>query len=159
MNSAKASLLPRAKDQVRFLSTYSFHIQPVGPTSLHSNVFLFFLRSEVGNGSCRTHSQKSGLWLYSLGNCTVWHSTTEWRRPIRCLISIGHFLQKSPIINGSFAENDLQLKAIYESLPPFIVHQKFDDEKFLDVTWLMYTRMSHVTWEWVMAHVNESYHI
>ena len=32
----------------------------------------------------------------------------EWRRVIGCLISIGHFLQKSPIISGSFAKNDLQ---------------------------------------------------
>jgi len=35
-----------------------------------------------------------------------------------CLIVIGHFTQKSPIISGSLAENDLQLKASYGSLPP-----------------------------------------
>jgi len=40
---------------------------------------------------------------------------------------MGHFLQQSPmisgsfaeIISGSFAENDLQLKASHGSLPPY----------------------------------------
>jgi len=42
----------------------------------------------------------------------------RWRRVIGCLILICHFLQKSPIISGSFAKNDLQLKASYGSSPP-----------------------------------------
>jgi len=35
---------------------------------------------------------------------------TGWRRPTKCLISTGHFPQKSPIIRGSFTKSDLQLE-------------------------------------------------
>jgi len=43
-----------------------------------------------------------------------WHAT-GWRRPKGNIIFIGHFSQKSSIICGSFAENDLQLRASYGS--------------------------------------------
>jgi len=36
------------------------------------------------------------------------------REPSKC----NHFTQKNPMVSGSFAENDLQLKASYGSVPP-----------------------------------------
>ena len=43
---------------------------------------------------------------------------TRWRRHTGCLIFVGHFPQKSPMISGSFAENDQRLKAFYDATPP-----------------------------------------
>jgi len=44
----------------------------------------------------------------------------RWRRHIGCLIFIGHFPQKSPVISDSCAERDLQLEVPYALSPPSI---------------------------------------
>ena len=54
--------------------------------------------------------------MYTCRFLTLYH--TSMRRHKRRLIFINSFSQKSPIIRASFAEADLQLKAIYVSSPP-----------------------------------------
>jgi len=56
------------------------------------------------------------LCIYTLIIHTRWRISTT----LGCLICVGNFPQKSPIISGSFAENDLQFKAPYGSLLPCI---------------------------------------
>jgi len=61
------------------------------------------------------------------GECCRFDSrcATGWRTPTGCLILISHFLQKSPIISGSFAKNDQQLEVSYRSSPPCIGSQVY----------------------------------
>ena len=63
------------------------------------------------------------VWVvYSLHVLQCWLSVCWYRvaktHRMPCLILNSHFPQKIPIIIGSFAKNDLQLKASYESSPP-----------------------------------------
>ena len=87
---------------------------------------------------------------------------TRWRRCIGCLACIGHVLQKSPIINGSFAKNNLQLKASSGSLPPcrWLEIMIFFIDECLDVWQLRH--VTHIneschTYESVMSHISMSH--
>jgi len=65
---------------------------------------------------CSSASPLCVVYLALYRSTLVRAPSTGWQRPVRCLIFIGHFPQKSPVISGSFAKRDLHLKASYASL-------------------------------------------
>ena len=77
---------------------------------------------------------------------------------IGCLIFIGHFPQQNTIICGSFAKNDMQLKASYDSTPPCNICAVFERVmSHIQMSRVTHTHESCHTndWDkWVMSHIS-----
>ena len=85
-------------------------------------ILKYFEKSPMDSEKRPVHCEKSPRnrsWnIRHLKNTVFLGVAAGWRRCVRCLIFIGYFPQKSPIISGSFEERDLQIKATCAFLPP-----------------------------------------
>jgi len=86
----------------------------------HVNVMLYhtYMYTLVSQKGCAVRSH---VWTRIYIPLRAKEDTGQ-QKYVRCLIFTGHFLQKSPIIGGYFAENDMQLKSSHSShgfSPPY----------------------------------------
>jgi len=75
---------------------------------MNTNPIVMLQGEKIGLESCPTEQNMFNRTEHVHHNTTL---STGWRRSIRCRVFTGHFLQKSPMIRGSFAKSDLQLEA------------------------------------------------
>jgi len=96
-----------------FACSLSLSLSCSGSVSLCSSLILSLAHTPSLLSLRQTHTHTQLL------DTTDYH-TIEWNKCIGCFIFKGCFPQKSPIIIGSFAERDLQLKASYKSSPLYM---------------------------------------